>query len=71
MSSNNGKYPFHPIGIYSMTKAALDNMVQFLAKELMGDGIRVNAVAPGLIKTEFARDLWEGPIFPESLGEAS
>jgi NAD(P)-dependent dehydrogenase (short-subunit alcohol dehydrogenase family) len=37
----------------------------------MGDGIRVNAVAPGLIKTEFARDLWEGPIFPESLGEAS
>jgi NAD(P)-dependent dehydrogenase (short-subunit alcohol dehydrogenase family) len=27
MSSNNGKYPFHPIGIYSMTKAALDNMV--------------------------------------------
>jgi dehydrogenase/reductase SDR family protein 4 len=30
------------------------------AVELGGDGIRVNAIAPGLVKTDFARALWEG-----------
>jgi len=37
------------LGVYAMTKAALENMVIFLADELRDDGIRVNAVAPGLI----------------------
>ena len=59
ISSNSGKYPEATIGVYSMTKAALDNMTVFLSKELMSDGIRVNAVAPGLIKTDFAGPLWQ------------
>jgi NAD(P)-dependent dehydrogenase (short-subunit alcohol dehydrogenase family) len=46
-------------GIYSMTKAALINLTQTLAMELGKDGIRVNALAPGLIQTRFARALWE------------
>ena len=40
-----------------MTKAALDNMVKFLAKELRADDIRINSIAPGVIKTVFAGPL--------------
>jgi NAD(P)-dependent dehydrogenase (short-subunit alcohol dehydrogenase family) len=47
-----------PIGIYDMTKAALIHMTKHLASEL-GPDVRVNAIAPGLVKTDFARALWE------------
>lgn len=47
-----------PIGIYDMTKAALIHMTKHLASEL-GPSVRVNAIAPGLVKTDFARALWE------------
>jgi NAD(P)-dependent dehydrogenase (short-subunit alcohol dehydrogenase family) len=47
-----------PIGIYDMTKAALIHLTRHLATEL-GPRVRVNALAPGLIKTDFARALWE------------
>ncbi|HET6873846.1 MAG TPA: SDR family oxidoreductase [Acidimicrobiales bacterium] len=47
-----------PIGIYDMTKAALVHLTKHLASEL-GPGVRVNAIAPGLVKTDFARALWE------------
>jgi NAD(P)-dependent dehydrogenase (short-subunit alcohol dehydrogenase family) len=47
-----------PIGIYDMTKAALIHLTKHLAGEL-GPNVRVNAIAPGLIKTDFARALWE------------
>lgn len=58
-SSVSGKYPGFPIGVYGMTKAALDNMVVFLAQELMEDGIRVNGIAPGLIKTDLSAGIWK------------
>jgi NAD(P)-dependent dehydrogenase (short-subunit alcohol dehydrogenase family) len=41
-------------GVYAMTKAAIISMTQTLAVEVGGRGIRVNAVAPGLIETRFA-----------------
>jgi len=44
-------------GIYGMTKAALISMTQTLAHELGGSGIRVNAIAPGLVETRFAQAL--------------
>ncbi len=47
------------IGTYDVTKAALIHLTQQLAAEL-GPRVRVNAIAPGLIKTDFARALWEG-----------
>ena len=47
-----------PIGIYDMTKAALIHVTKHLASEL-GPHVRVNAIAPGLVKTDFARALWE------------
>ena len=47
------------LGVYDVTKAALLHMTKQLAAEL-APGVRVNAICPGLIKTDFARMLWEG-----------
>jgi len=41
-------------GVYGMTKAAVISMTQTLAQELGPTGIRVNAIAPGLVETRFA-----------------
>jgi NAD(P)-dependent dehydrogenase (short-subunit alcohol dehydrogenase family) len=46
------------IGIYNTTKAALIHLTKTLAAELCPK-VRVNAVAPGLVKTDMARALWE------------
>jgi NAD(P)-dependent dehydrogenase (short-subunit alcohol dehydrogenase family) len=46
------------IAYYNVTKAAVIHLTKQLAAEL-GPGVRVNAVAPGLVKTDFARALWE------------
>jgi NAD(P)-dependent dehydrogenase (short-subunit alcohol dehydrogenase family) len=46
------------IGWYNVTKAAVIHLTSQLAGEL-GPAVRVNALAPGLVKTEFARALWE------------
>ena len=46
------------IGWYNVTKAAVIHLTRQLAGEL-GPGVRVNALAPGLVKTDFARALWE------------
>ena len=47
------------LGVYCVLKSALNHMTKQLAAEL-GPNVRVNAIAPGLIKTDFARVLWEG-----------
>lgn len=44
-------------GVYAMTKAAVVSMTKTLAMELGSAGIRVNAIAPGLIETKFAQVL--------------
>ena len=65
-----GAYPSSALGVYSMTKAALNNMVKFLSVELRCDGIRINALAPGLIKTKFARNVWSNPYTdPDKVGK--
>lgn len=46
------------IGTYNVTKAALIHLTKVLAVELAPQ-VRVNAIAPGLVKTDFARALWE------------
>ena len=64
VSSVTGKNPHYTIGVYGMTKAALDNLVIWMAQELMNDDIRVNGVAPGLIMTEFSGVLWKNNDMP-------
>ena len=72
------------LGLYSVLKAALIHMTKQLAAEL-APNVRVNALAPAVIRTDFARILWEGeagvkaaasyPLQrlgePEDIGEAA
>ncbi len=48
--------------LYSMTKAALIMLTRAWARELGPHRIRVNAIAPGLIQTEFSEYLWNDPV---------
>jgi NAD(P)-dependent dehydrogenase (short-subunit alcohol dehydrogenase family) len=57
VSSIAGQLGNRFIGVYGMSKAAEDQLVRNLALELGPEGIRVNAVAPGLVKTDFAQAL--------------
>lgn len=49
------------IGAYNISKAADFQLARNLAHELGPHGIRVNCIAPGLIKTDFAKALWDNP----------
>ncbi|MEQ6250871.1 SDR family oxidoreductase [Sulfitobacter sp. HNIBRBA3233] len=49
------------LGTYGMSKLALIGLCRNLAAEFGPKGVRFNAICPGLVKTEFARELWENP----------
>ncbi|HEU4968607.1 SDR family oxidoreductase, partial [Sphingomonas sp.] len=49
------------LGAYGISKAADMQLARNLAHEFGPDNVRVNCIAPGLIKTDFARALWENP----------
>src|SRR5690606_4761538 len=57
VASINGVTPGHFQGIYSVTKAAVINMTKAFAKECAPQGIRCNALLPGLTDTKFASAL--------------
>lgn len=59
MSSISAIIGTNNIGAYGISKAAEVALVRNLAVELGPKGIRVNAIAPGLIKTDFSRALWK------------
>ncbi|AAZ55717.1 SDR family oxidoreductase [Thermobifida fusca] len=58
VASLAGQHPSPGIGIYGASKAALINLTQQLAYELAHRRIRVNAVAPAVVKTRFAEALY-------------
>jgi NAD(P)-dependent dehydrogenase (short-subunit alcohol dehydrogenase family) len=58
ISSIGGLTPEPGIGIYSASKAAINNLTQAMAQDWGKDNIRVNAICPGLIKTKFSEALW-------------
>lgn len=61
VSSVGGYKGSTTLGTYSISKAADFQLVRCLAQENGPFNIRVNGLAPGLIKTNFARALWENP----------
>ncbi len=59
ISSIAGITPDPGLGLYSVSKAALNMLTKASAKEWGVDGVRVNSICPGLIKTKFSKALWE------------
>jgi Dehydrogenases with different specificities (related to short-chain alcohol dehydrogenases) len=57
VASVGGLRPGLGLGVYNVTKAGVIMLTRQLAREL-GGAVRVNAVAPGLVKTRFAEALW-------------
>ena len=58
ISSTGGIRHGSAIGVYNTTKAAVIHLTEVLACEL-APRVRVNAIAPGLVRTDFSRPLWE------------
>lgn len=61
ISSIGGLRGSPTIGAYNISKAADLQLVRNLAVEVGQHNVRVNAIAPGLIRTDFARALWDNP----------
>lgn len=59
MASVAGKAPIQNMGVYCVSKAAVLMLTEVLAGELAAQQIRVNAVAPGFVKTKFSAALWQ------------
>jgi NAD(P)-dependent dehydrogenase (short-subunit alcohol dehydrogenase family) len=53
--------PSLTLGTYNISKLAVIGLVRNLAAELGPSGVRVNAICPGLIRTDFAEALWNNP----------
>jgi NAD(P)-dependent dehydrogenase (short-subunit alcohol dehydrogenase family) len=61
VSSVGGLRGSEVIGAYCISKAADMQLARNLAKELGPSNVRVNCIAPGLVKTDFAKALWDTP----------
>lgn len=59
VASIAAKIPLDGLGVYNISKAAVVMLTKVLAKEMAASNIQVNTLAPGLIKTDFSRALWE------------
>src|SRR5690606_5671924 len=63
VSSIGGILGHTTLGAYGLSKAADLALARNIAAEFGPDNIRANAIAPGLIKTDFARALWDNPDY--------
>jgi NAD(P)-dependent dehydrogenase (short-subunit alcohol dehydrogenase family) len=61
VSSIGGMSSSTTIGAYNISKAADFQLARNLAAEFGPKGVRVNCIAPGLVRTDFAKALWENP----------
>ncbi len=71
ISSTGGLLGSDVIGAYNISKADDLQMVRNLAVELGPHNIRINAIAPGVVRTEFARALWQDPEAEAALRQAT
>ncbi|XP_043101445.1 dehydrogenase/reductase SDR family member 4 [Puntigrus tetrazona] len=72
VSSVAGYQPMQGLGPYSVSKTALLGLTRALAPDLAHSNIRINCVAPGIIKTRFSSALWENEgVLEEFLKQTS
>ncbi len=65
--SSVGGFKGSPVlGAYNISKAADMQLARNLAAEFGVDNVRVNAIAPGLVQTDFAKALWDNPAILKS-----
>jgi NAD(P)-dependent dehydrogenase (short-subunit alcohol dehydrogenase family) len=69
LSSQVGLNPGTAIGAYSISKAAIIMLTRQLALELSPYNIRVNAIAPGVVKTDFNINIWKDPTNAKRMAE--
>ncbi|HVZ06466.1 SDR family NAD(P)-dependent oxidoreductase [Rhodopila sp.] len=62
ISSIGGLRGSAQLGAYGISKAADMQLARNIAVEWGPKNIRANAIAPGLVRTDFARALWENPV---------
>jgi NAD(P)-dependent dehydrogenase (short-subunit alcohol dehydrogenase family) len=70
VSSIGGLKGSTTLGAYAISKAADMQMARNLAVEWGPSNVRVNAIAPGLVRTDFARALWENPAIHDRAVES-
>jgi NAD(P)-dependent dehydrogenase (short-subunit alcohol dehydrogenase family) len=70
ISSVGGMMGTDVIGAYNISKAADFQLVRNLCVEFGASNVRVNAIAPGVIRTDFARALWDDPEREAALNRA-
>jgi NAD(P)-dependent dehydrogenase (short-subunit alcohol dehydrogenase family) len=71
ISSIGGLIGSNSIGAYNISKAAELQMVRNFAVEFGPHNVRVNAIMPGVIRTDFARALWEDPAAEAALNRTT
>ncbi len=71
VSSIGGNQGSATLGVYGMSKAADFSLTKNLAVEWGPKRVRANCIAPGLIKTDFSRALWENPKLLKNVEEGT
>ncbi|WP_174285649.1 SDR family NAD(P)-dependent oxidoreductase [Sphingomonas bacterium] len=71
VSSIGGLIGSSVIGAYNISKAADLQLVRNLAVEFGQSGVRVNAIAPGVIRTDFAKAIWSDPAAEDAIRQAT
>jgi NAD(P)-dependent dehydrogenase (short-subunit alcohol dehydrogenase family) len=70
LSSQVGLNASPGLGAYAISKAGIIMLTQQLALELARYNIRVNALAPGVVKTDFNKDLWKEPKAAKQIADS-